>query len=86
MIQLYPSLAGGEAALWTEQADSASTDGRLWPRSAAMAERLWSEPAFKWHHAEQRMLRHRERFVQRGIDADALEPEWCMQNQGSCYA
>ncbi|KAL6421845.1 hypothetical protein ACFW04_010982 [Cataglyphis niger] len=79
-------ILGGEATLWTEQADSTSTDSRLWPRSAAMAERLWSEPDSTWHHAEQRMLRQRERLVERGIYADRLEPEWCMQNQGSCYA
>ncbi|XP_032672325.1 chitooligosaccharidolytic beta-N-acetylglucosaminidase [Odontomachus brunneus] len=79
-------ILGGEAALWTEQADSASVDSRLWPRSAAMAERLWSEPTSKWYHAEHRMLTHRERLVEQGIDTDSLEPEWCLQNQGSCYA
>ncbi|RLU20777.1 hypothetical protein DMN91_007391 [Ooceraea biroi] len=78
-------ILGGEAALWTEQADSMSVDSRLWPRSAAMAERLWSEPDSSWHHAEQRMLRHRERLVERGVYSDSLEPEWCLQNQGSCY-
>ncbi|KAJ8684485.1 hypothetical protein QAD02_020277 [Eretmocerus hayati] len=77
---------GGEAALWSEQVDSASVDSRLWPRSAAMAERLWTNPDASWIHAEQRLLRHRERLMQRGIMADSLEPEWCLQNQGHCYA
>ncbi|XP_003707555.1 beta-hexosaminidase 1 [Megachile rotundata] len=77
---------GGEAALWTEQADSVSLDSKLWPRSAALAERLWAEPNSTWIHAEHRMLRHRERFVRRGIAANALQPEWCTQNQGHCYA
>ncbi|KAJ8947848.1 hypothetical protein NQ318_009993 [Aromia moschata] len=45
---------GSEAALWTEQADSTSIDSRLWPRSAAMAEVLWSEPSTGWAVAEQR--------------------------------
>ncbi|KAF7996749.1 hypothetical protein HCN44_002395 [Aphidius gifuensis] len=79
-------ILGGEAALWSEQVDSTSVDSRLWPRAAAMAERLWGEPESSWIHAEQRMLRHRERLVSRGILADSLEPEWCLQNQGHCYA
>ncbi|KZC13638.1 Chitooligosaccharidolytic beta-N-acetylglucosaminidase [Dufourea novaeangliae] len=79
-------IIGGEAALWTEQADSASADSKIWPRAAALAERLWAEPDSTWIHAEQRMLRQRERYVTRGIAAESLQPEWCLQNQGFCYA
>lgn len=79
-------IIGSEAALWSEQVDSASVDAKIWPRSAALAERLWSEPNSGWIHAEHRMLRHRERFVKRGISAESLQPEWCLQNQGHCYA
>ncbi|KAK0163603.1 hypothetical protein PV327_007269 [Microctonus hyperodae] len=78
-------ILGGEATLWSEQVDSTSVDSRLWPRSAALAERLWGEPQSSWVHAEHRMLNHRERLVKRGILADSLEPEWCLQNQGHCY-
>ncbi|KAG5874272.1 hypothetical protein JTB14_028872 [Gonioctena quinquepunctata] len=77
-------ILGGEAALWTEQADSASVDGRLWPRAAAMAEVFWSEPATGWEEAEHRFLVHRERLIDLGIDADAIEPEWCLQNEENC--
>lgn len=76
---------GGETALWTEQVDSVLVDVKIWPRAAALAERLWAEPDSTWFHAEQRMLKHRERLVKRGIAAESLQPEWCMQNQGHCY-
>ncbi|CAD6208082.1 GSCOCT00010351001.2-RA-CDS [Cotesia congregata] len=77
-------ILGGEAALWTEIAGSASVDNRLWPRSAAMAERLWAEPGSGWQAAEHRLILHRERLVKRGIFSDTTEPEWCQQNQGHC--
>ncbi|KAI9260695.1 glycoside hydrolase superfamily [Phascolomyces articulosus] len=76
------NVLGGEVALWAEQTDHISLDGRLWPRSAAAAEVMWSGRRDK--NQQQRdlgdaMLRifdWRYRLLKRGIGAEALQPLW----------
>lgn len=61
-----------------------SLDTRTWPRAAAVAERLWSDPETSAVQAESRFYRHRQRLVGKGIGAEAVAPKWCTQNEGQC--
>lgn len=77
-------ILGAEAALWSEQVDEYTMDGRFWPRVSALAERLWADPKTSWRDAEQRFLNHRERLIVNGIQAELIEPQWCLQNENQC--
>ncbi|KAF5188184.1 Beta-hexosaminidase [Thalictrum thalictroides] len=74
---------GGEVALWSEQADPTVLDARIWPRTSAMAETLWSgnrDESGKKRYAEatDRLNEWRYRMVSRGIGAEPLQPLWCV--------
>lgn len=77
-------IVGAAVVLGSEISDEQSIDSRIWPRAVALAERLWSDPSTKYRQAEPRILLQRERMVENGIRADALQPEWCVQNEGFC--
>uniref|UniRef100_A0A5B6YPQ6 Beta-hexosaminidase n=1 Tax=Davidia involucrata TaxID=16924 RepID=A0A5B6YPQ6_DAVIN len=80
---------GGEVALWSEQADPAVLDSRIWPRASAMAEALWSgnrdETGMKrYAEATNRLNEWSYRMVARGIGAEPIQPLWCVRNPGMC--
>jgi hexosaminidase len=71
-------IIGGEAAAWGEQIDQFNFDARVWPRTAAAAERLWSpkdvtDVAF----AQTRLVNQICRLNARGIRAAPIVPNWC---------
>jgi len=41
------NILGGEATMWTEYVTPETINGRIWPRTAAIAERLWSNQDVK---------------------------------------
>lgn len=76
---------GGEACLWSEQVEVDSLEIRLWPRSAAFAERVWSDPSdFGDADVYSRLAAQRGRLVERGLRAAAMWPRWCTMNPGKC--
>lgn len=77
-------MIGQEAPIWAETSDSASLDIRVWPRAAAMAEVVWSEPTTSWKEAESRFYIQRERLINGGINADSVAPEWCYDRDETC--
>lgn len=76
---------GGAVAMWSEQVDEHSVEAKVWPRAAALAERMWSNPEHGWKEAESRFINNRDRMVNLGIGADGEQPRWCHQNDGLCY-
>ena len=68
--------------------DGATIEGKIFPRVSALGERLWSSPNENWKNdymeVEVRMVTHRRLLVERGIKADALQPEYCYLSEGSC--
>ncbi|CAJ1958263.1 unnamed protein product [Sphenostylis stenocarpa] len=80
---------GGEAALWSEQSDSTVLDARIWPRTSALAESLWSgnrdeNGKKRYAGATDRLNEWRSRMVSRGIGAEPIQPLWCVRNPGMC--
>lgn len=83
-------IIGGEVCLWSEQLDQTSLDARLWPRAAAFAERMWTDPQIDsvslavHEDVYTRLTMQRERLVTRGLQPEAMWPQWCTQNPGMC--
>lgn len=83
-------ILGAEAALWSEQVDSVVLVTKTWPRTAALAESLWSgnrDPAtgsLRTNFLTQRILNFREYLVALGYSASPLVPKFCLQNPHAC--
>ncbi|XP_054891472.1 beta-hexosaminidase subunit alpha isoform X2 [Poeciliopsis prolifica] len=70
---------GGEVCLWGEYVDATNLSPRLWPRSSAAAERLWSneKQTSCVERAFPRLQEFRCKLLRRGIQAEPLYVGHC---------
>ena len=77
---------GGQGQLWGELVDSSNLEAKIWPRLAAIAERLWS-PRVKLGSAREataRLTAFRCLLVMRGVGTAPVTSS-SPQAPGSCY-
>ena len=78
-------IVGGEAAMWSEVVSAGTIDSRIWPRAAAVAERLWS-PASLTDDVDDmyRRLDHVSAFLTtRGVTHESAYPSALRELLGS---
>jgi hexosaminidase len=78
-------IVGGEAAMWSEAVSAGTIDSRIWPRAAAIAEKLWS-PAELTDDVDEmyRRLDHVSAFLTvRGVTHESAYPAALRELLGS---
>ncbi|CAK9298805.1 unnamed protein product [Gordionus sp. m RMFG-2023] len=72
-------LLGGEACMWTEYVDVNAIMDILWPRTSAIAEKLWSPKNLNQaiDLVEDRLEEHRCLMIRRGIVVKPIKPGFC---------
>ncbi|XP_042859409.1 chitooligosaccharidolytic beta-N-acetylglucosaminidase-like [Penaeus japonicus] len=88
-VNLRNLVLGGEATLWSFDTDANGLQSKVWPRLSAFAERLWTDPQIYLSgtdSTQKRLNIQRLRMVYRGISADPLQPEFCLQDESACFS
>uniref|UniRef100_A0A1B0D7A1 Beta-hexosaminidase n=1 Tax=Phlebotomus papatasi TaxID=29031 RepID=A0A1B0D7A1_PHLPP len=80
----HGQILGAEACSWSSISGEPGIDSRLWPRLSALAERLWTDPDTDFRAVERRILLHRRDLVNFGINAESIQPGWCLHNPSYC--
>ena len=70
--------------MWSEQSGPANLDSIVWPRAATIAELFWSGPGGDVRTALPRLHELAYRYVRRGVNAIALQPQWCALRPDAC--
>lgn len=70
--------------MWGELVDDNNIESKIWPRAAAAAERLWSNPSTNANIAKSRFFSHNDRLKYRNIRTSPVTPEYCSENDLDC--
>jgi hexosaminidase len=77
------SILGGEATIWSEFVDGENIDSRIWPRTAAIAERFWSpQPVRDVDSMYARMAVVGQKLPSYGIEYRATEEQMLERMSG----
>lgn len=90
--ECHKSFIGATAAVWTEQTNSESIITKLFPRSFALAERLWLDPPAGsvgdislWIKAQSRLrILSDKNMLAKCYPVEALQPALCTTHPDLC--
>lgn len=75
---------GGEATIWSTRLGP-ELEARVWPRAAAVAERLWADrPEGATRPVHARLDVQRARMMARGVQATPVWSMWCTHHPYTC--
>ena len=79
-------MLGSEVPVWSEIMSGESMHAKIWPRAAAMADKLWS-PKVKIDLVAitQRQTHFKEYLINRGTPASPISGRWCEVIAEHCF-
>lgn len=80
------SVLGSEVCIWSELYTEEAISSRIWPRAAAMTDKLWSEVVeTNLTEVQKRLNGFYKTIKERGISGAPITNQWCELNLEYCF-